>query len=156
MIVIIQSAISELEELLTAIPAAFLRLTAEEVTSPRQAGKWSRLQLLGHLCDSAINNLSRFIKVQYEPQPLTLAVYNQDEWMAVQQYAGAPPEEILTLWITLNQSILRVFSRLTPSQLSLIFQIEGGETVTLEWLIEDYLVHMKHHLGQIFPDQKFT
>ena len=147
----IQPAISELQRLLTAVPEAFARLDTAEITAPRPEGKWSKLQLLGHLCDSAVNNLSRFIKVQYEPQPLQLALYNQNEWMAAQQYAGAPREETVALWLSLNQSVLRVISGLSPAQLELVFQRETGETVTLHWLIEDYLAHMKHHLGQIFP-----
>lgn len=150
---LIQSIISELHRLLTAVPESFSRLTDAEVTTPRPGGKWSKLQLLGHLCDSAINNLSRFIKVQYEAQPLNLSSYNQNEWMAAQHYAEAPREEVLSLWVNLNQAVLRSISDLDPSRLNLVFLLEDGGTVTLQWLIEDYLVHMKHHLGQIFPDQ---
>lgn len=54
---------------------------------------------------------------------------------------------------SLNQAILRVITRLIPDQLQLVFLMENGGTVTLQWLIEDYLDHMKHHLEQIFPDQ---
>jgi hypothetical protein len=92
--------------------------------------------------------------VQYEPQPLQLALYNQNEWMAAQQYAGASREEIVPLWTSLNQSVLRVISGLSPAQLELVYQRETGETVTLQWLVGDYLAHMKHHLGQIFPDME--
>lgn len=150
----IGSTISELKRLLTAVPEAFARFDAAEAAAPRPGGKWSKQQLLGHLCDSALNNLSRFIKVQYEPQPLSLALYDQNEWVAAQQYAGTPREEILSLWISLNQSVLRVISGLSPTQLELVFRLETGETVTLQWLIDDYLNHMKHHLGQIFPDME--
>ncbi|MNN50973.1 hypothetical protein D3C81_1655830 [compost metagenome] len=97
--------------------------------------------------------MSRFIKVQYEPQPLRLALYDQNEWVAAQQYVSATQEEILALWFSLNQAILRVISGLTSDQLQLIFLMESGETVSLQWLIEDYLEHMKHHLGQIFPGE---
>lgn len=158
----IQSTLSELQTLLTAVPGAFARFSDTEATAPRPGGKWSKLQLLGHLCDSAINNLSRFIKVQYEPQPLKLNSYNQNEWMAAQQYANAPREEVLSLWVSLvlslwvslNQSVLRVISNLSPGQLSLAFRPDDGGAVSLEWLIEDYLAHLKHHLGQIFTDQE--
>lgn len=152
----IQSTLSELQTLLTAVPGAFARFSDTEATAPRPGGKWSKLQLLGHLCDSAINNLSRFIKVQYEPQPLKLNSYNQNEWMAAQQYANAPREEVLSLWVSLNQSVLRVISNLSPEQLSLAFRPDDGGAVSLEWLIEDYLAHLKHHLGQIFTDQELV
>ncbi|WP_052416790.1 DinB family protein [Paenibacillus sp. FSL R5-0912] len=145
--------IAELQLLLAAVPAAYNRLTPEEAAAPRRGGKWSCLQLLGHLCDSAINNLTRFIKVQYEPQPLQLAYYDQNEWMNAQHYASAPHEEVLTLWISLNQSVLRVISRLSAEQLNLLFLRNDGTTVTLQWLVEEYVNHMKHHLRQMFPEQ---
>jgi hypothetical protein len=34
--------------------------------------------------------------------------------------------------------------------------IGDNEAVTLEWLMQDYVDHMKHHLGQIFPVEKPT
>lgn len=149
----IQTTISALQLLLKEVPAAFASISDEEAITPRPGGKWSKQQLLGHLCDSAINNLSRFIKVQYEPQPLNLALYDQNEWMAAQQYGDAPRDEVLGLWVSINQSILRVISRLTSDQLALLFVLNSSETVTLQWLIEDYLAHMHHHLQQIFPEQ---
>ncbi|WP_019914815.1 DinB family protein [Paenibacillus sp. HW567] len=149
----VQSTISALQLLVKKVPAAFASLSDEEAAAPRPGGKWSKQQLLGHLCDSAINNLSRFINVQYEPQPLSLALYAQNEWMAAQQYGDAPRGEILNLWVSVNQSILRVISSLTSDQLALLFLLNSGEMVTLKWLIEDYLDHMRHHLSQIFPDQ---
>lgn len=148
----VQTTISGLQSLLKEVPAAFISISPEEAAAPRPGGKWSKLQLLGHLCDSAVINLLRFIKVQYEPQPLRLALYDQNEWMAAQQHGSATQEEVLALWVSLNQAILRVISGLTSDQLRLVFLKESGETVTLQWLIEDYLEHMKHHLGQIFPD----
>ncbi|MGN7762256.1 DinB family protein [Paenibacillus sp. 22594] len=149
----IQTTIIALQSLLKEVPAAFASYSPEEATALRPGGKWSKLQLLGHLCDSATNNLARFIKVQYEPQPLRLALYDQDEWMAAQQHGSSAPGEVSALWTSLNQAILRVITRLTPDQLQLVFLMENGGTVTLQWLIEDYLDHMKHHLEQIFPDQ---
>lgn len=152
----LMAPISDLQRLLTAVPAAYNRLTSEEASAPRPGGKWSRLQLLGHLCDSGVNNLTRFIKVQYEPQPLKLAYYDQNEWMAAQQYAGASGAEVLTLWVSLNQSVLRVISGLSSDQPGLLFLRNDGTTVTLQWLIEDYVDHMKHHLRQMFPDQDWV
>ena len=31
-------------------------------------------------------------------------------------------------------------------------RIGDNEAVTLEWLMQDYVQHMKHHLAQIFPE----
>ena len=150
------NTVSGLDSLLQQVPELYRNFSYTEWIEPHPEGKWSRLQILGHLCDSAINNLSRFIRVQYEFQPLGLTSYNQNKWVDAQNYSSADPDEILNLWVSLNQSVLRVVSTLTPLQLSLVYLLPQGESVTLEWLIEDYLEHMKHHLGQIFPNINFS
>lgn len=149
------NAVSGLASLIQQFPEFYRSLSHAEWVKPHPEGKWSRLQILGHLCDSAINNLSRFIRIQYESQPCYLTSYNQNKWVDAQNYCSADPDEILNLWVSLNQSVIRIISNLTPPQLSLVYQLPQGETVTLEWLIEDYLEHMKHHLEQIFPDFDF-
>jgi len=47
-------------------------------------GKWSKAEELGHLIDSAQNNIRRFIVGQYEEQPHI--VYKQDEWVKISNY----------------------------------------------------------------------
>ncbi len=41
--------------------------------------KWSKKELIGHLIDSAQNNIRRFIVAQYEENPAI--IYKQDEWV---------------------------------------------------------------------------
>lgn len=149
------TAIPCLEVLLQEVPQAFQSLTHAETVEPPAAGKWSRLQIMGHLCDSALNNHVRFIQVLKEPQPLQIAPYDQSHWVTVQRYNETPAEEVLMLWLTLNRAVLRVISRLKRSQLALHCKLPNGDIVTLQWLIEDYLQHMVHHLKQIFPDIDF-
>ncbi|WP_409344383.1 hypothetical protein [Paenibacillus sp. MBLB4367] len=85
------NAVKELENLLQAVPQKIREFTGDELARPISEGKWSRLQLLGHLCDSAINNLSRFIQLQYQQEPLLIIPYkcvfkkavfqNREGWM---------------------------------------------------------------------------
>src|ERR1700761_73585 len=46
--------------------------------------KWSRKEILGHLVDSAQNNIRRFVVAQYEDDPVI--GYNQDSWVTVAGY----------------------------------------------------------------------
>ncbi|MFC3747398.1 DinB family protein [Paenibacillus sp. GCM10012306] len=149
------NAVPCIQVLLQEVPQTFRSLTHAEALEPLAPGKWSRLQILGHLCDSAINNVSRFIRISYEPQPLVVFAYEQNHWVDAQRYNQASVEEVLSLWISLNQSILRVISDLKPAQLSLSCKLPNGDNVTLQWLVEDYLNHIVHHLKQIFPDIDF-
>lgn len=143
---------AELETLLQSVPRRFRELDRAEMVRPRSEGKWSRLQILGHLCDSAIHNLSRFIQIQDQAEPMSIIPYKQERWVEAMQYAKASPEEVIGLWLSLNQSVVRVISNLPPASLSRACQLADGSMVTLEWLIEDYLAHMKHHLQQLLPD----
>lgn len=144
-----------LESLLRSVPEDFRALTAEEATQPRAPGKWSRLQILGHLCDSAVNNLARFVKgASLAPDPLPIEPYDQEAWVAVQRYGeAASVEEVLTLWSALNVSVVRVVQGLSGDQLARPCRLPDGTIVTLGWLFEDYVDHLKHHLRQIFGDR---
>ena len=68
-----------------------------EVSERPLPHKWSKKEILGHLCDSAINNLERYIKIQYEPQPCVLTPYDQVQWVDIQDYQEISIEEIINL-----------------------------------------------------------
>jgi hypothetical protein len=152
----IMNTVSNLEVLLQSVPQRFRKFEHDEIVQPRLEGKWSRLQILGHLCDSAINNLSRFIQLLYQAEPLLITPYNQEIWVEAQQYIDAPSEDVISLWLSLNQSVVRVISNLSETSLSRTCQLPDGNVVTLEWLIQDYFEHMEHHLRQIFTDDPFV
>jgi len=130
---------------------ASLLETAENSLLTRRPGpdKWSVNEILGHLCDSALNNLPRFIVSRYAAQPAVFQPYQQDFWVAAQNYRDAPSEEIIALWGSLNRQAARAIASVTPEQENLLCKIGENEPVTLRWLIEDYEEHLEHHLGQI-------
>lgn len=111
--------------------------------------KWSRKELLGHLIDSASNNLRRLIVGQYEQG--TKIVYHQDEWVAYQNYQEMDVDEVKTLWKLMNDQIARVIGRIPQSKLDNTCDTGKGkvEVHTLVYFIEDYIVHLKYHLKQI-------
>jgi len=59
--------------------------------------KWSRKEILGHLIDSAINNLQRFTVIQYEIKPFQIHSYNQDELVRANLYQTADTKDLLEL-----------------------------------------------------------
>ena len=124
---------------------AFALITGQEWTEKPDPFKWSKLEILGHLIDSAQNNLRRFIVTQYqENQSIT---YDQNQWVAIQAYQTADPAEIIALWQGLNLQIARVWQHTPDQKWSAL--CNHGELVTLAFLKDDYLLHMQHHLDQI-------
>ncbi|MEK4760957.1 DinB family protein [Viridibacillus sp. FSL E2-0187] len=133
------------------VPKEIKRMSDIDVTKKPSPTKWSKKEILGHLCDSAIMNIERFIKIQYEKQPYVLPTYNQNEWVAKQNYQDTPIEEILTLFYVLNKQIIAIINNIPDEKRSYLCDIGNKELKTLEWLIQDYYDHMEHHLKkQIF------
>jgi hypothetical protein len=124
-------------------------LSEEDVMRSRGAGKWVKKEILGHLIDSALNNQQRFVRAQMTDR-LVWPGYEQDRWVSVQKYRERPWTELAELWEQLNRHIAHVMANVPPDRLSAPCVIGDDEPVTLEWLMNDYIRHLRHHLNQIF------
>jgi hypothetical protein len=112
--------------------------------------KWSKAEIAGHLVDSALNNIQRFIRAQHEAAPNIF--YDQNEWVRLQNYQQVEKQDVVQLWALLNRQICRVISNIPAEKLHspCYFKINGEiQTVALSYVIEDYVAHLKHHLGQM-------
>ena len=139
------------EELRTALAEslpALRRLTEDEVTRDRGAGKWVKKEILGHLIDSAFNNEQRFVRAQMSGR-LAFPDYQQDSWVALQRYRERPWIELVDLWEPLNWHIAHVMAGVETKRLATPCAIGDDDPVTLEWLMSDYVRHLRHHLAQI-------
>jgi hypothetical protein len=142
----IQSAAENLQKLVDETPIKLLQFSMEEINHKPDAKRWSKKEILGHLCDSCANNLMRIIRVQYEKKPFI--IYNQDEWVQHQNYQKRDISEVVDLWIMLHRQFIHVISNFPENQLDSIINV--GEEVTAGFIITDYLDHQNHHLKQIF------
>jgi len=113
------------------------------------ADKWSKKQIIGHLIDSAQVNLQRFVRCTYEEN--FKLIYDQEQWVRAQHYQDADINELLILWESINDQIIRVLANY-PVNRSQIQCDTGKKEVsfhTVSWLAVDYVDHLKHHLQQI-------
>jgi hypothetical protein len=112
-------------------------------------GRWSNKQIIGHLCDSAKINLQCFVRCTYEENfKLT---YEQDQWVATQHYQEMNIDDLLQLWRLLNLQITFVLDNYRAERLQVRRDNSKKEATlhTVEWLAQDYLEHLHHHLNQI-------
>ena len=144
----IKRVIDELIHLVESIPNKIAEFSEHEITHKPSPEKWSKKEILGHLCDSCLNNLQRIIRVQYEDKPLI--IYNQDEWVKIQDYQSKSIEGIVELWKSLHLQFLKLLKTFPKNKLESILDI--GKEVTARFIITDYLRHQNHHLQQIFGD----
>jgi len=146
---------------LTVDDAATWLMTLPEptVTWRPSPTKWSAKELIGHLIDSAANNHQRFVRAARQDD-LIFPGYEQDEWVRVQEYATAPWSEIVTLWRLYNRHIARVMAAIPAdvryrkhdrhNMQQLGWQpFSADKPATLDDLMLDYVLHLKHHLSQV-------
>jgi hypothetical protein len=126
-----------------------LAAMAEPAVSRKPAaGKWCPKEVLGHLVDSGGNNLQRFVRAQLADS-LDFPAYEQERWVAVQDYAGADWALLLRLWASLNAHIAHVVSSIPAARLTAPCRIGGAAPLPLEKVVQGYVDHLEHHLRQI-------
>jgi len=145
-----KQVIERLSSYIENIPGKFLAIPSQARLQHPAPGKWSPQEILGHLIDSAVNNLRRFTEIQFLPQPFTVVGYKQDDLVVVNNYQQLPAEHLLSLWQQLNRQIIYVVENIPAEKLSIPVIIPPAQNETLEWLIVDYVRHLEHHLRQIF------
>ena len=122
--------------------------------------EWSPIEILGHLIDSAANNHQRFVRAQFTDD-LVFPGYEQEQWVSSQKYADESWTDVIQLWSSYNLHIHHLASVIPEPILTkprashnldqIAFKVvDKSEAATLEYLIRDYVDHLRHHLNQIF------
>jgi hypothetical protein len=119
-------------------------ISEARASAPERADKWSAKQVMGHLTDSAVNNLAKIVRMQIETEP-ELSGYEQMAWVNLQHYAEREWAEVLALWFALNEHVAWTIRHIDQARLGNVGVVEG-QRMTLGYLIEDYVAHMQHHL----------
>ncbi|HYE75496.1 MAG TPA: DinB family protein [Blastocatellia bacterium] len=131
--------------------AQFFKMNDDDTSARPEPTKWSRKELLGHLIDSASNNHQRFIRAQ-QVEELITPKYDQEFWVSSQGYAQAQWISLVTLWREYNLHLANVIERIPEEAAQHRLVIGDNAPATLEFVVEDYLSHLKHHLQQIMPE----
>jgi len=131
---------------------------------PRAEDHWSSKQIIGHLIDSAANNHARFVLGQLKDD-LVFPGYDQEGWVRTNHYQQRAWSDLIQLWRSYNLHLHHLMTHAdraklnTPCTLHTLQEIAfktvpKAEAVTLEYLMKDYVDHLKHHLAQILGDDK--
>lgn len=146
------STANELQTIVSDFVPRLLSMSQADFTAKPLAGKWSKLEVLGHLVDSSQTNIRRFITAQYESVPPRVR-YDQEFWVSVNTYQEMKAEDVVHLWRLMNERICAVCRNTPASHYTKMADTGSTEAdlKSIEWLAADYVKHLKHHLNQIFP-----
>ncbi|KYH06552.1 MULTISPECIES: DinB family protein [Chryseobacterium] len=127
----------------------FQNITEEEWSYRSSSEKWSKKEIIGHLCDSAFTNIRRFVVTQYKENENI--VYDQNFWVKAQNYQNVPTSDLIDLWKSLNYQIVHIVENIPDEALQRTCDTTKSEPriYTLEFIIDDYVDHLQHHLKAI-------
>ncbi len=154
--------VARLRRLVEGNTPRLLAISPEASARRPAPGTWCPREIIGHLIDSASHNHQRFVRAQLQ-DALLFPGYEQDTWVATQRYHEAPWEELVALWRGFNLHIARVMEAI-PDEIrtrpraahnlhELAWQpVPADEPVTLDYFMDDYVNHLRHHLRQLLGD----
>ena len=151
--------IRDLETTVDEATAWLLTLPDHVVRWRPRPDKWSAIEIIGHLVDSAANNHQRFVRARSQDD-LVFPGYAQDDWVRAQEYASAPWRDVVSLWHAYNRPLVRVMTAVPDTvryrkhdrhnMEYLGWQsYAADQPATLDDLMHDYVLHLKHHLSQV-------
>jgi hypothetical protein len=152
--------LTDFRETILSATARLKGITDEQRRRGISADNWTSIETLGHLVDSAANNHQRFIRAQFTDD-LVFPGYEQERWVSSQKYRDESWPDLIQLWSAYNFHLLHVVSVIPENILTkareshsldqIAFNlVDKNQPATLEYLIRDYVDHLRHHLDQIF------
>jgi hypothetical protein len=125
-----------------------LPVSEQDAQTRLRDGGWSCKEVLGHLIDSALNNHQRFVRASLEGS-YDGPSYQQEGWVAMHGYESMPWKILLEHWRAQNELLCEVVDRIPEKHWEAPCRVGNAAAVTLRFLVEDYLVHLHHHVDQI-------
>jgi hypothetical protein len=145
---LITNLAAEFSRQIDLLRSELAQVPVELADVPWRAGGWTRKQIVGHLLDSATNNRQRFVRAvthgHYDGPR-----YPQEAWVAAHGYAEQRWETLVRWWQAEHEILVAIVERITQDRLSTKCVMAEEAPVTLQFLVEDYIVHQRLHFEQI-------
>ncbi len=138
---------AKLDQTLDAAAPRLRAISEESAGTKADPGHWSHKEVLGHLIDSAANNHQRFVRLQIQ-DTVVMPAYQQNEWVRVQKYQERSWEDLVDLWLAYNRHLAHIMWHADDAAARHVWKTPDAQ-FDLEFLIADYVSHMRRHLEQI-------
>ena len=130
------------------VKTAVQGLTENQLDTPYREGGWTVRQVVHHLPDSHINSYVRFRLALTEDEP-TIKPYNERLWAELFDARTAPVALSLQLLESLHERWVMLLRSLKPSDFSRTFRHPEHGARNLDWLLQLYAWHVRHHVAHI-------
>ena len=147
--VAMMSIAQQLREIIESARPRLLEMSDGGVSEKLFPEKWSIKEILGHLVDSASNNHQRIVRMQQVPD-IGRFSYDQTHWVSSQHYRSEHWQDLVNMWYFYNTHLAHVIEHIDVESLTNVCDIGYPKPATLQFVVEDYVRHLQHHIDQIF------
>jgi uncharacterized damage-inducible protein DinB len=135
-----------------ALPAELARtvsgLSEDRLDIPYREGGWSVRQIVHHIADSHMNAFIRCKLALTENAP-AIKAYDQDSWALTRDCLAVPPAVSLAIIEGLHARWAKLLESLSASDFQRTFTHPERGLLTLDFNVQLYSWHGKHHTAQI-------
>ena len=140
--------ISQIEQAPAKLRAAVKGLNKRRLDTPYRDGGWTVRQVVHHLPDSHINAYVRFKLALTESEP-TVKPYDENLWSGLTDARTASIDASLQLLESLHERWTILLKSMDPSDFSRKFVHPEYGPRDLDWLVQLYAWHGRHHVAHI-------
>jgi DinB superfamily len=137
---------------LASLPANLRRvvqpLSQQRLDTPYRPGGWTVRQVVHHLPDSHMNAYVRFKLTLTEETP-PLKPYEEQIWAELVDGKTGDPSISLGILDGVHNRLHRLLQTLGPADFARRAHHPQHGQVTLDWLLQLYAWHGKHHIGHL-------
>ena len=141
----------QLRSIISEVEPQISQMKNDEVEHKSTPPEWSKKEILGHLIDSAANNHQRFVRA-VNKVAAQFPTYDQEEWVKIQRYNERPWPSLVTLWAAYNLYLSDLIECIPEDAASSPCNIGKKDPVPLDFVIKDYLRHLRQHLKDILDE----
>lgn len=142
------SSIESIGSLPAEIRAVAGALSATQLETPYREGGWTARQVVHHVADSHMNAYIRFKLTLTEERP-PLKPYEETMWAELIDGRTGDPAISLGILDGVHHRLHRLLTTLEASAFARTAHHPQHGAVTLDWLLQLYAWHGRHHVGHL-------
>ena len=141
----------QIRSIVTTVEPQLAGMADDDVRVKPAADEWSKKEILGHLIDSAANNHQRFVRAAID-DAATFPTYDQNKWVGMQRCNDRPWRSLVALWSAYNFHLCHIIECIPEAAASAPCNIGQDEPARLDFVVQDYLRHLRLHLTDILDE----